>query len=299
MTVDVCRDGIPFAKGHGTENDFVLIPDPDDRLRLTDADIRRLCDRHAGIGGDGLIRVVRRNAASDVETGVPDDPDAEWFMDYRNADGSVAQMCGNGVRVFARYLQRLGYVGATDLPVITRSGVKAVTFDSDGLITVDMGPARDLGSSATTVRTADAAVDCSGRAVSMGNPHLACDLAGVGVDVAELDLTSTPAYDGTFFPEGVNLEFYEHVRGDEVDATAHVRMRVHERGVGETRSCGTGICAVAYAALAGSGKADGTVIVDVPGGRLRTTVGPTTILLTGPAVVVADGVTGLVGGLAS
>ena len=285
---------VDFAKGHGTENDFVLIPDPDGRLTLDDADVRRLCDRHAGIGGDGVIRVVRRSAATDEQTGVPDVPGAEWFMDYRNADGSVAQMCGNGVRVFARYLLRLGLVDTSDLPVITRSGVKMVRFGVDGLITVDMGPAEDLGTSATTVRADDSKVECVGRAVSMGNPHLACDLAGGKTTVADLDLTRAPSYDESFFPEGVNLEFFEHLAG-EPDADAHVRMRVYERGVGETRSCGTGICAVAYAALANAGKTHGTVIVEVPGGRLFTTVSRATVLLTGPAEIVADGSTVLLG----
>lgn len=273
----------------------MLIPDPDGRLTLAEADVRRLCDRHAGIGGDGVIRVVRRSAETDEQTGVPDIPGAEWFMDYRNADGSVAQMCGNGVRVFARYLLRLGFIDTADLPVITRSGVKMVSFGADGLITVDTGPAEDLGMSAAAVHTGDSKTECQGRAVSMGNPHLACDLADVDAVVADLDLTRAPSYDESFFPEGVNLEFFEQLPG-EPDADAHVRMRVYERGVGETRSCGTGICAVAYAALANAGKTGGTVIVDVPGGRLLTTVSPATVLLTGPAEIVAEGSTVLLSG---
>ncbi|PRZ43630.1 diaminopimelate epimerase [Antricoccus suffuscus] len=286
---------VDFAKGHGTENDFVLIPDPDGRLTLTEADVRLLCDRHAGIGGDGVIRVVRRSAETDEQTGVPDVQDAEWFMDYRNADGSVAQMCGNGVRVFARYLQRLGFVDSADLPVITRSGVKLVSFGVDGRITVDMGPAEDLGTSAATVRAFDSKAEYAGRAVSMGNPHLACDLSGEPAAVAGLDLSRAPSYDASFFPEGVNLEFFEQVPGAS-ETDAHVRMRVYERGVGETRSCGTGICAVAYATLANAGKTEGTVIVDVPGGRLLTAVSPATVLLTGPAEIVAEGSTVLLRG---
>lgn len=281
---------IDFAKGHGTENDFVLIPDPDGRLTLTEADVRRLCDRHAGIGGDGVIRVVRRSAETDEQTGVPVTPGAEWFMDYRNADGSVAQMCGNGVRVFARYLRRLGFIDNADLPVITRSGVKMVSFGVDDLITVDMGPAEDLGTSVATVHLGDSKTECTGRSVSMGNPHLACDLTGGQATVADLDLSRAPSYDESFFPDGVNLEFFEQLPS-EPDADAHVRMRVYERGVGETRSCGTGICAVAYAALANAGKTDGTVIVEVPGGRLLTAVSSSTVLLTGPAEIVAEGST--------
>lgn len=269
---------IEFAKGHGTENDFVILLDPDDELELSAEQVALISDRHRGLGADGVLRVVRSSYAPEA------DPSAEWFMDYRNADGSVAQMCGNGVRVFARYLQEQGLASAAGLDVSTRAGVKYTTFNSDGSITVDMGPAEILGESSTEL----AGTGRTGLGVSMGNPHLAVDLTGSAARVAELDLTREPAYDPAFFADGVNQEFYETAEPlDGVDL--HVRMRVHERGVGETRSCGTGVCAVAVAALAASQQESGTVVVDVPGGRLVADVTPQRVLLSGPAVIVARG----------
>ncbi|GAB3299246.1 diaminopimelate epimerase [Epidermidibacterium keratini] len=269
---------IAFAKGHGTENDFVLLPDPDGLLELDVRMVAELCHRHRGIGADGVLRVVR----STHFDGAP--ADAEWFMDYRNADGSIVEMCGNGVRVFARFLREEGLVDGRHVPIGTRAGTKLATFEDDGTITVDMGPPQLLGISHTTVGE----TPVMGTAISMGNPHLACDLAGTGLSVAGLSLLEEPEYDADFFPEGVNQEFYtdsEPLPGYD----AHVHMRVHERGVGETRSCGTGICAVAVAALRRSERDSGAVVVDVPGGRLHVDVSPERVLLRGPAVVVARG----------
>lgn len=130
--------GLPFLKGHGTENDFVIIPDPDGALDLTPAAVARLCDRRAGIGGDGVLRVVRSARHPEAAAMAAE---AEWFMDYRNSDGSIAEMCGNGVRVFAHYLLRAGLTGAGDVAVATRAGVRRVHIDKDGDITVDMGRA--------------------------------------------------------------------------------------------------------------------------------------------------------------
>jgi diaminopimelate epimerase len=120
----------------------------------------------------------------------------------------------------------------------------------------------------------------------MGNPHLVCL---TDTDLDELDLTVAPAYDPAFFPEGVNVEVVTVVGAPVEGADAHVRLRVSERGVGETRSCGTGACAAAYGALAAAGRDAGTVVVDVPGGRLSVRVDPATTELSGPAVVVATG----------
>lgn len=129
---------IAFLKGHGTENDFVIVPDPENVIDLTPAAVAALCDRRAGIGGDGLLHVVR-SAAHPEAKGMA--AEAEWFMDYRNGDGSVAEMCGNGVRVFARYLQRAGQVTEGDLKVATRGGVKSVHLAKEGDVTVGMGKA--------------------------------------------------------------------------------------------------------------------------------------------------------------
>ena len=274
-------------KGHGTENDFVVLPDPDGTMwpedRLDAAMVRRLCERRAGLGGDGVLRVVR-------SVHVPDAPDVlgadlagcEWFMDHRNADGSHAEMCGNGIRLFLHVLVTEGLlersVCEAGVLVGTRGGPRRVGATADGNYGVDMGPAREFGTGTARV----GGQDFSGRAVSMGNPHLA---ALTTVDVDTLDLTRAPAFDAALFPDGVNVELI-----NVLEPGAHIRLRVFERGVGETRSCGTGACAAAYAALAAEHRTEGTVVVDVPGGRLSVQVDPGTTVLTGPAVVVAAGV---------
>ncbi|SES48624.1 diaminopimelate epimerase [Actinokineospora terrae] len=263
---------IAFLKGHGTENDFVLLPDPDGELDLTAGRVRALCDRQRGLGADGVLRVVRAKALDDAPAGI--DGDA-WFMDYRNADGSVAEMCGNGVRVFARYLSDAGLVDGPEFPVWSRAGVRPATVHPDGTVTVDMGRIRVLGQSTTTVNGSTH----TGLGVDVGNPHL----VSVVDSVAELDLTTQPAFDHEFFPRGVNLEFIEVV------GSAEIRMRVHERGVGETRSCGTGTVAAAVAALAARRLTTGAVTVHIPGGTVTVTITDDTSTLTGPAVFVAEG----------
>ncbi|WP_392840081.1 diaminopimelate epimerase [Streptomyces sp. LN500] len=273
---------IAFLKGHGTENDFVIVPDPDDAIDLPASVVARLCDRRAGIGGDGLLHVVRSAAHPEARamTG-----EAEWFMDYRNADGSIAEMCGNGVRVFARYLQHAGLVEEGDLAVATRGGVKKVHIAKGGDITVSMGRALLPGAGVTVTvdgRSWDA------RNVNMGNPHAVAfvdDLAHAG------ELRSVPPFTpAAVYPDGVNIEFVVD-RGPR-----HVAMRVHERGSGETRSCGTGACAVAVAAARRDGAdpaQTGTPVtyrVDLPGGTLLITEQPDgEIEMTGAAVIVAEG----------
>ncbi|MGW7050349.1 diaminopimelate epimerase [Streptomyces sp. NPDC054887] len=285
----VSTSQIAFLKGHGTENDFVIVPDPDNAVDLPPSLVARLCDRRAGIGGDGVLHVVRSAAHPEAR---PMAGEAEWFMDYRNGDGSVAEMCGNGVRVFARYLQHAGLVGEGDLAVATRGGVKHVHIakpgaDGDlGDITVSMGRA--------VLPEGDVTVSVGARAwparnVNMGNPHAVAfvdDLDHAG------DLYTAPPFSpAAAYPEGVNVEFVVD-RGPR-----HVAMRVHERGSGETRSCGTGACAVAVAAARRDG-ADPAVTgepvsyaVDLPGGRLVITERPDgAVEMTGPAVIVAEGV---------
>jgi len=273
----------PFLKGHGTENDFVLLPDHDGSVHgdLPAARVRALCDRRAGIGADGVLRVVRSAALAEIE---PVEAGAEWFMDYRNADGGASEMCGNGIRVFALHLAREGLVdAAAPVRIGTRDGVKTVTVDGD-VITVDLGSPRDLGETEVGVdgRTWTA------RHVDVGNPHAVAfvdDLADAG------RLLDVPSYDTGVYPHGVNVEFVAR-RGP-----GRVAMRVHERGVGETRSCGTGAGAVLVAtALADGfdGGSDTTYVVDVPGGRLQLTwTADDRVLLAGPAVLVAWGTTSL------
>ncbi|WP_329613554.1 diaminopimelate epimerase [Streptomyces brevispora] len=273
---------IAFLKGHGTENDFVIVPDPDNAVDLPASVVAGLCDRRAGIGGDGLLHVVR-SAAHPEALAMADE--AEWFMDYRNADGSIAEMCGNGVRVFARYLQRSGAVQEGDLAVATRGGVKKVHLAKDGDVTVSMGRAELPGTDVTV--TVDGR-SWGTRNVSMGNPHAVAfvdDLAHAG------DLHTGPSFvPAAVYPDGVNIEFVVD-RGPR-----HVAMRVHERGSGETRSCGTGACAVAVAAARRDGADPAvtgvpvTYTVDLPGGTLLITEHPDGgIEMTGPAVIVAEG----------
>ncbi|MFH9981675.1 diaminopimelate epimerase [Streptomyces sp. NPDC017179] len=274
---------IPFLKGHGTENDFVIVPDPENAVELSPAAVAALCDRRAGIGGDGVLHVVRSAAHPEARAMAAE---AEWFMDYRNADGSVAEMCGNGVRVFARYLQHAGHTTEGDLAIATRGGVKTAHIAKDGDVTVGMGRAT-LPEGDVTVSVGER--NWPARNVNMGNPHAVAfvdDLADAG------DLLAPPPFSpASAYPDGVNVEFVVD-RGPR-----HVALRVHERGSGETRSCGTGACAVAVAAARRDGAdpaATGTPVtytVDLPGGTLVITERPDgEIEMTGPALIVAEGV---------
>jgi diaminopimelate epimerase len=261
--------GIDFLKGHGTQNDFVLLPDPSGRLDLTAERVAALCDRRRGLGADGVLRAVRSEAIDQTSGG-------DWFMDYRNADGSLAEMCGNGVRVFVRYLVDAGLVTDTEFVVGTRAGDRPVEVRPDGTVTVQMGPATVTGSSVTVV----AGQPFSGIAVDVGNPHL---VSIVDDDVALLDLRDQPDYDHDVFPSGVNLEFVNPL------AEGLLRMRVHERGVGETRACGTGTVAAVAASLHLAGTDTGSSVVEVPGGVVTVTVARGASTLTGPAEIVARG----------
>ena len=265
-----------FAKGHGTENDFVILPDPGGQRELTAALTARLCDRRAGIGADGVLRVVRASAGpAPGQAG-----HAEWFMDYRNADGSIAEMCGNGLRVFARYLLEHGLAAGPSFAVATRSGARQVRAEPDGRITVDMGPVSVLGAGRTVIGGAVR----DGLRVSVGNPHLAC-LVDDALD--KFDLATPPGLDPADFPAGGNVELVR------LTGPAALSMRVHERGSGETRSCGTGAVAAAAAAASATSSATKTVPgqwhVTVPGGELTVTLDAGTSWLTGPAVIVAEG----------
>ena len=270
-----------FAKGHGTGNDFLILPDPDDAVVLSPGLVARLCDRRTGLGADGILRAVRTSAG---------DP-AGWFMDYRNADGSIAEMCGNGIRVFARYLLRHGLAAGPEFTVATRAGLRRVREEASGEITVDMGAPVVRGRSAAVIgsRTYE------GLEVSLGNPHLACV---VGLPPGEIDLSAPPVVDRARFPDGANVEVLR-VPGD-----GRLDMRVHERGSGVTMSCGTGAVAAAVAAQAALAARAVTVRIRGPGAQapaaglgragsrrgLVVTLTGTTSLLTGPAVIVAEGV---------
>jgi diaminopimelate epimerase len=254
---------VRFLKGHGTENDFVLLPEPPDGL---DAELARaLCDRHAGIGADGVLAVRR-------------DGDGTFFMDYRNSDGSLSETCGNGIRVYARYLVTAGLAAAGDIVIRTRAGDCRVTVPADGRdIAVEMGIPSRLSDAKVTIGT----TSWPAYAYSFGNPHLVVPDAG---PLDALDLTVAPTVTpAEAFPDGANVELVEPA------GAQRIRMRVHERGSGETRSCGSGACAAAVAAMEAEGVR-GTWEVMVPGGSLSVTWRhDDVVVLSGPAVLVASG----------
>ncbi|MBI3216652.1 MAG: diaminopimelate epimerase [Mycobacterium sp.] len=276
-----------FAKGHGTENDFVLLEDLDAQIALAPQAVAALCDRRRGLGADGVLRVTTAGAAraAGVFDRLPEGVSADdWYMDYRNADGSVAQMCGNGVRVFAHYLRASGLEDRDEFVVGSLAGPRPVVLNScDALtaeVTVDMGKANQLGTGAAVV----GGRSFTGLAVDVGNPHLACvDEYLRDADLAALDVGAAVSFDTAQFPDGVNVE----VLTAPVDGVVH--MRVHERGVGETRSCGTGTVAAAVAALRHTGADTGTLAVRIPGGEVTVTVTDATSYLRGPSVLVARG----------
>jgi diaminopimelate epimerase len=273
-------DGLPFLKGHGTGNDFVVLPDAAGEVVLDPDLVRRLCDRRFGIGADGVLRVVPVDRMPRTEVGDAGAAGARWFMDYHNADGSIAEMCGNGVRVYSRFLVDAGWEPAGKLLLGTRGGVKRVEVPERGDVTVDMGPP-DLRPG--PVKAAIGGRTFEGQPVSMGNPHLVVRLDSVE-EVLGLDLTADPDVPAEFFPTGVNLEFFAPVPSG--SATSMLEMRVHERGVGETLSCGTGACAVAVAA---AGQPGTPQEIRVPGGLLQVQWTDDTVLLRGPAELVAEG----------
>jgi diaminopimelate epimerase len=260
-----------FAKGHGTENDFVIVLDPEGHRQLTPALTARLCDRRAGLGADGVLRAVRTAALAGAHAA----DGAEWFMDYRNADGSLAEMCGNGIRVFALFLAEHGLVTEPEFAVATRSGPRLVRLAPDRSVTVDMGAVTVLGPGKAVV----GGQTCDGLRIVVGNPHLACL---VDAPLGSFDLAQPPELDPRQFPDGANVEVLR------VTGTRTLAMRVHERGSGETRSCGTGAVAAAAAAAHATGE-QGPWQVGVPGGRLMVTFEDVTAWLTGPAVLVAEG----------
>jgi diaminopimelate epimerase len=276
-----------FAKGHGTQNDFVLLGDLTAEISLTPAAVGALCDRRRGLGADGVLRVTTADAvvAAGVLERMPEGVrPGDWYMDYRNADGSIAQMCGNGVRVFAHYLRAAGLETRDEFVVGSPAGPRPVRLhhvdDTFADVTVEMGKANLVG-------TGEALVGgrrFRGVAVDVGNPHLACvDPALTPDELAAIDVAAPVSFDRAQFPEGVNIELVTAPRDGAVS------MRVHERGVGETRSCGTGTVAAAVAALAHAGVSTGSLTVRIPGGEVTVALSDATSYLRGPSVLVARG----------
>ena len=300
-----------FTKGHGTGNDFVLFVDPDGEIVLTPDQVRAICDRHFGIGADGVIRAVRSaklnrpvldkkgkptGAIESDPTGadaLDEEPSAEWFMDYSNADGSVGEMCGNGTRVFAKFLSASGLADipeAGSLAIGTRAGVRDVARSSNGFQT-DMGRWK-LEKAEPLVRVRGVSVARPGASINVGNPHVVAALA----DEAELvaaDLSVVPILDPAP-PAGANVELVVPFDPLVKDGVGRIRMRVHERGSGETQSCGTGVVAAALATRYWAGEgAPNNWRVDVPGGTLVVRMFPAEdgehVSLSGPADLVYTG----------
>ncbi|MFM9876775.1 MAG: diaminopimelate epimerase [Rhodoglobus sp.] len=284
---------LQFTKGHGTGNDFVLFADPDGETDLSSAQVAAICDRHFGVGADGVLRAVRSTSIPEGAPILAEDPAAEWFMDYRNADGSVAEMCGNGIRVFARFLVDNGLAdlepGGT-LPIGTRSGVRDVQRNTTGF-QVDLGR-WELDGGEPLVRARELHVARPGLGVNVGNPHVVVALASTE-ELEAADLTYVPVIE----PEpvdGANVEFVVAADPLVKDGVGHIRMRVHERGSGETLSCGTGAVAAALATRFWAGpSAPHQWRVDVPGGTLGVRMFPAEdgehVSLSGPAELVYVG----------
>jgi diaminopimelate epimerase len=265
-----------FTKGHGTENDFVLILDRESMLEIGPAEVRFICNRRAGIGGDGLLRAVLAKHVAGWEG-----DGALWFMDYRNADGSIAEMCGNGIRVFVRYLLDQDLVSGPVVEIATRDGLKVATALPDGRIRVTMGNIL-LGGQSVVVTTADGA-EFKSLTADVGNPHAVSFVD----DLRLLQLHAPPRWEpAEEFPDGVNLEFVRRL------GPQHIAMRVYERGVGETHSCGTGTVAAAGGARfhdQDQTPLPVTYCVETPGGRVEVELTQQQAYLTGPAVLVAHG----------
>lgn len=294
--------GLAFSKGHGTGNDFVLVADPRGERFLAPEAVAAICDRHLGIGGDGLIRAVRSESLPEGRALVAADPRAEWFMDYHNGDGSLSEMCGNGVRVFVHFLIEEGLVALGEgetLTIGTRAGVKVVARSADGYA-VDMGPWAFASPTEAEERALDSVVETDGLdvarpalSISMGNPHTVVALSEAS-ELEHAELHRAPRVDPV--PEhGTNVEYVVPSEPLVERGVGRIRMRVHERGVGETQSCGTGACAAVVATRhwAGGTSAD-RWDVQVPGGvvavRFMTGVdGREHVELSGPAAIVARG----------
>lgn len=283
---------IAFTKGHGTGNDFVLVLDAEGELSLSSKQIARICDRRFGIGADGFIRVVKSAKLPEGQEILAVEPTAIWFMDYYNADGSAAEMCGNGVRVFARYLLDRGLAkieGGSTLAVGTRSGVKDLTQGSNGFA-VDLG--RWKLTNEFTVEAKGIEVARPGQGIEIGNPHVVVALSS-DAELKQLKLFEAPVVEPAPV-NGANVEFVVPNEPMIKDGVGYFSFRVHERGVGETLSCGTGIAAAALATRFWAGaSAPNQWQVQALGGvvavRMFATEDGEHVSISGPAELTFDG----------
>ena len=283
---------LAFTKGHGTGNDFILVLDEHGQIEISAEQVALMCDRHFGIGADGLIRVTPTAKSPEVSHLLEQEPGAQWFMDYRNADGSKAEMCGNGIRVFARYLLDNGLTELTSgstLPIATRDGIKDLTATQTGFA-VDLGLFK-VGDDETLVRARGLSVARPALEVNVGNPHRVVALAD-NAELEGIDLVRAPILE----PEadgGANVEFVVLDEPLIKEGVAGPTMRVHERGVGETLSCGTGIAAAAIAIRHYAGGEQNYWKVTVPGGQVAVRMFPTEdgehVSISGPAELTYSG----------
>ncbi|MDR0950468.1 MAG: diaminopimelate epimerase [Candidatus Ancillula sp.] len=246
-------------KGHGMGNDFIIYDDFEDKFEPNSQEIQKVCDRHFGIGADGLIRLTKKD---------------NYFMDYRNADGSIAEMCGNGTRVCLAFLRYLGFTSISDtIDLETRAGIKKLSYIDDDTIQVDMGEFKTGDSYLVNFWLKDGSKSqVSARFVDMGNPHLVAILENEE-QLNNLDLTKKPIMKPNL-ETGANFEFAVIENNQNL-----AKMRVFERGVGETLSCGTGICA--------TGIVTGQNNIQVPGGVAGVEVHSNQVKLSGPAKITA------------
>lgn len=269
-----------FTKMHGIGNDFVVVDARDRPLQLDVSQIRRLADRHRGVGFDQLMTIERSS-----------DPDCAWAYGIWNTDGTRARQCGNGVRCVAAWLGRLGLLDAGVVRLMSPSGPVSVELLTDGQVRVDMGQPRfepaavpligeRVGATLYATVIDGAAVQFD--ALSMGNPHAVIEV--IDVDDAQVGTVGPALERSARFPQRCNVGFVQ------VLSRNRVRLRVWERGVGETLACGTGACA-AVASLYRRDRVDEQVDVDLPGGRLRIDwQGPRhNLWMTGPAAFVFEG----------
>ena len=289
-----------FTKMHGCGNDYIYFDctrQPMNRDLASQLAVR-LSDRHFGIGGDGLIRLAHPQAVSDVnERQIADCAagDADWFMDYRNADGSLAEMCGNGTRAITLFAQRQGIAdqpGGKPFHLGTRAGVKVLTSlgDVPGLgkdvFQVEMGAWKRGDVDGYEVTIPGTSGSARGTFVDMGNPHVVAVLEDAFAslpNVEDLDLVTKPVV-APEIPSDQNVEFVRIDEQSEGDDAGEATMRVNERGCGETLSCGTGLCATAITLRAKTGIDHWTITVR--GGTLRVDVTDEDVKLTGSATIV-------------
>lgn len=276
MTKSPTPIGAPFLKGHGAGNDFIVLNATTGGLNPSAKAVEVLCDRRKGIGADGILRLA---PASEFNV-----TDANYFMDYRNSDGSLGQTCGNGLRVVARFLVEQGYEQAGSFQIGTRAGTVTAHVAPDDTnfenIAINMGTFAQLNRD-LTVSTETGSWQASG--IESPNPH-AVSIVGSIWDAGSLSDYPSVTPDGTF-PDGVNFEFVEP------KSPTHIAMRTHERGVGETLACGSGSCAAAQVWAIKNGLEPGwSVQVDLLGGTVFVDQDLTgSLILRGGAQIVATG----------